>query len=138
MSSHEATELKLYIENDGDLHRQQGSSILKNLATKKAKGTYDHALAVKLYGYLVESGAKKYSKEFGGVWHQSFDVPTRKEVATDLTNDFESEWSAGNYRDLLPKKYQAEAKPKATKAKGKKKSAACIARECDEILARIK
>ena len=111
MGSTEATELKLFIDNDGDLHRRQGTSILKNLATKKVRSQYKHDLAVKLFGYLVESGAKKYAKEFGSPgqpWHKMFDVPTRKRVAEELTRDFEGEFELGNYDNLLPKKYQKE------------------------------
>lgn len=33
-----ADQLKLYIDNDGDLHRQQTTSILKNLMTRRARG----------------------------------------------------------------------------------------------------
>lgn len=104
--SAEATELKLYIDNDGDLHRQMTTSILKNLVTKRARGEYEHDLAVKAFGYLVEAGAKKYAKEFGGTWHQMFDVPTRRAVAEELTDSFEAEAKLGNYDQLLPKKYQ--------------------------------
>lgn len=108
----EANELKLYIVNDGDLHRQQGEPILKNLATKKARGIYKHDLAVKLYGYLVEAGAKKYAREFDDAsrWHKLFDVPTRKKVAEELTKSFETEYKLGNYDHLLPKKYQKPSK----------------------------
>ena len=110
IDEHAATELKLYIDNDGDLYRRQTTSILKNLATKKVRSQYKHDLAVKLFGYLVEAGAKKYVKEFGGppAWHKQFDVPTRKAVAEELTRDFEGEFELGNYDDLLPKKYQKE------------------------------
>ena len=114
--THAATELEQYIDNDADLHRQQHASILKNLATKKARGQYKHALAVKLFGYLVESGAKKYAKAFGSPnqpWHKMFDVPTRKRVAEELTKSFEAEHALGNYDNLLPKKYQ---KPEKTSA----------------------
>ena len=107
--THAATELEQYIENDADLHRQQHAPILKNLATKKARGQYKHALAVKLFGYLVESGAKKYAKAFGSPnqpWHKMFDVPTRKRVAEELTKSFEAEHALGNYDHLLPKKYR--------------------------------
>lgn len=111
MSTTEATELKLFIDNDAALYRQQHVPILKNLATKKARSQYKHDLAVKAFGYLVESGAKKYAKEFGSPnqpWHKMFDIPTRKLVAEDLTKDFEAEFELGNYDDLLPKKYQKE------------------------------
>ena len=107
--THAATELEQYIENDAELHRQQHAPILKNLATKKARGQYKHALAVKLFGYLVESGAKKYAKAFGSPdqpWHKMFDVATRKRVAEALTKSFEAEHKLGNYDHLLPKKYR--------------------------------
>lgn len=105
---HAVTELKLYIDNDAALHRQQHVPIQKNLATKMVRSQYKHDLAAKLFGHLVEAGAKKYAKEFGGTWHQLFDVPTRKAVAEELTRDFEGEFALGNYDHLLPKKYQAE------------------------------
>jgi hypothetical protein len=102
-------ELELYIENDGDLYRSQTTSILKNLATKKAQGAYKHDLAVKAFEYLVEAGAKKYAKEFGSPghpWHKMFDVPTRRAVAKSFAKSFETEYALGNYDSLLPKKYQ--------------------------------
>ncbi len=108
IDEHAATELKLFIDNDADLHRQQHVPIQKNLATKKVRSQYKHDLAVKAFGYLVEAGAKKYAKEFGGTWHQMFNVPTRKAVAEELTKDFETEFELGNYDHLLPKKYQKE------------------------------
>jgi hypothetical protein len=104
-----ARELKLYIDNDGDLYRRQTTSILKNLATKRARGQYRHDLAVKAFGYLVEAGAKKYAKEFGSSdqpWHKMFDTGTRKLAAEELARDFEAEASLGNYDHLLPKKYR--------------------------------
>lgn len=103
-----ARELKLYIDNDGGLYRQQTLPILKNLATKRARGEYKHDLAVKVFGYLTEAGAKKYAGEFGSSspWHQMFDAGTRKQAAEALTRDFEAEAALGNYDHLLPKKYQ--------------------------------
>ena len=108
VDEHAAAELEIFIENDAALYRQQHVSILKNLATKKARGEYKHDLAVKLFGYLVEAGAKKYTKEFGGVWHQVFEVPTRRAVAESFAKSFETEHGLGNYDALLPKKYQKE------------------------------
>ena len=106
-----AAELKNFIDNDADLYRGMVVAIRKNLATKKVKSQYQHDLAVKAFGYLVEAGAKEYVKEFGTPdqpWHQLFDVPTRKAVAEELANDFEGEFELGNYDNLLPKKYQKE------------------------------
>lgn len=107
--THAATELKLYIDNDGDLYRRQTTYILKNLATKKAQGKYDHELAVKAFGYLADAGAKKYAKEFGSPgqpWNKMFDAGTRRRVSEALTKDFEGEYKLGNYDHLLPKKYR--------------------------------
>jgi len=98
-----ARELQLFVENDGDLHRRQGQPILKNLATKMARGIYKHEGAVKLYGYLMKSGAEKYAKEFGPT---TFGPATRRAAAEQFALGFEAEWNAGQYRDLLPKKYR--------------------------------
>lgn len=118
MGDTEARELKLYIDNDGDLYRRQTTYILKNLATKKAQGKYDHELAVKAFGYLADAGAKKYAKEFGSPnqpWNKMFDAGTRRRVSEALTKGFEGEFALGNYNDLLPKKYQKESRAHARK-----------------------
>jgi predicted transcriptional regulator len=60
-----AGELAVYTENDGDLYRQQYQPQVLNLARKRYKGIYDEKLAIKLVVYLIESGLKKYRKEFG-------------------------------------------------------------------------
>lgn len=60
-----ARELLLYIENDGDLYRQQYLPIDANLKRKIKRGVFDKALAVKLFMYLADNGAKKYVREFG-------------------------------------------------------------------------
>ena len=104
-----ARELHLFIDNDGDLYRQQYQPILKNLVTKQAKGVYDKDKAIKLWMYLVESGAKNYVREYGsGVWHEMFNVPTRREVARLLNEHFLVESALGAYASLLPKKYQSK------------------------------
>ena len=105
--SDEATELLLYIENDGGLYRQQMQPIQKNLITKMARGVYDKAKAEKLWMYLAESGAKKYAKKFadGREWNRIFTVPVRKEVAHILNENFLVEANLGNYNNYLPKKY---------------------------------
>jgi hypothetical protein len=118
MGDTEARELMLYIENDANLHRQQHTPIIKSLATKKARSQYKHDLAVKAFGHLVESGAKKYAKDFGSPnqpWHKMFDTATRKLVAEQLTRGFEDEFKLGNYDSLLPKKYQKASRAHARK-----------------------
>ncbi|MFA5136951.1 MAG: hypothetical protein WC489_06220 [Patescibacteria group bacterium] len=60
-----ARELALYIENDAGLYRQQYKPIALNFARKKVKGQFNKQLAIKGIIHLVESGRRKYSKEFG-------------------------------------------------------------------------
>lgn len=107
----EVGELKTFIDNDGRLYEQQTKPIMKNLATKLAKGVYDRTKAEKLWMYLVENGAKKYTREVeieGVPWHQVFSMEDRKAVARDLNADFLTEYKLGNYDHLIPKKYQPQ------------------------------
>jgi hypothetical protein len=60
-----ARELQLYIENDGNIYRQRIKPIIRNLASKMKKGSFDEKLAVKAFLYAVEDGQKAYNKEFG-------------------------------------------------------------------------
>lgn len=94
----EQTELKLFIDNDGDLYRQQTAPIQKNLTKKFVKGTYNHKLAVKLWKYLADNGAKKYAKDFsvGSDWNTMFTVADRKAVAQALADDWLAEMKSGN------------------------------------------
>jgi hypothetical protein len=106
-----ARELVLYIDNDAELYRGQATSIHKNLVNKIAAGKWKKSLAVKGFGYLVESGAKKYFKDYGtpgDKWFDMFDVATRKIAATELTEQFKDEADLGNYDDLLQKKYKGK------------------------------
>jgi len=103
----EASELKLFIDNDGQLYRGMTTNIYKNLVNKKAAGRYNSQLATK--AFLADEGAKRYVKEFGSRgdrWHEMFNKPTRMHVAEQLRDDFEEEMKLGNYDYLLMKKYQ--------------------------------
>lgn len=105
---HASQELRLFIDNDGDLYRQQRVPIEDNLLRKKIKGTFDAAKSVKLWGYLVEAGAKKYVKEFGGgKWNVLFSPATRRHVAEELARDFEWSYGAGDFRER-----EAKLRPK--------------------------
>lgn len=75
-------ELELFIDNDGALYRQRFMPILKNQCKKKKAGRWNHKLAIKGWMYLVDDGAKKYTKEFGsGAWHAAFNMATRRALA---------------------------------------------------------
>ncbi len=113
--------LYLWIENDGDLYRQQYTPINKNLTAKKARGIYDHDKAAKLFTYLVENGAKRYNKENGDgklTIPDYFPKKLRDAVAEELRDKFEIEYELGNYDSFIPKKYQEKpATTKHTKSK---------------------
>lgn len=97
--SDDARELQLYIENDGQLYRQQTTSIMKNLQKKFEKGQYDSNLARKLWRYLVDNGAKKYVQEHGSRGDKAanmFPGKVRDEVAAAMEADWKSELEAGN------------------------------------------
>jgi hypothetical protein len=105
-----AAELKLYTENDGDIYRRMTTSILKNLATKKAQGKYSPDRAVDAFMYLAEEGAKKYAKEMGSpgqAWHDMFPIEARRIAAREWRDEFEQHYAEGEYDTLLPKKYQS-------------------------------
>ena len=107
----EATELLLYISSDGNLYRRLTQPIRKNLALKKARKEYDHEKAIKAWLRLVVWGAKQYKTEHGSMtdsWSRMFDSESRRQVAEELTAQFESAWRLGEFRDLLPKKYQSK------------------------------
>ena len=66
-------------------------------------GRYDPKKAPILWGYLVEEGAKKYTKKFSGPglkWHEQFPKATRDAVAEEMARFFEGEAELGNYNDI--------------------------------------
>ena len=90
-----ADELLLYAENTYELNGQK-ESIEKNLLRKIGGRRYDYRQAPKLWGYWVESAAKRYCKEMpdsdacnGRPWHVAFPVNVRAIVANRLARDFE-------------------------------------------------
>jgi hypothetical protein len=96
LDEHAARELELYIENDYPLvgaPNSQGKQIEKNLEQKVKKGTFDFEKSIKLWEYLIEAGAKKYSKEFsiGSDWAASFSPATRRYVAQRFAQSFADE-----------------------------------------------
>jgi len=105
-----ARELAIFIENDADLYRQQFIPIVKNLMLKRRKGVYDREKAVTLFMYLMESGAKKYIKEYVVSSERPHDIPridtmfnraTREVAARMFRDSFEAEAELGNYDRLI-------------------------------------
>ena len=87
--SDEMRDLKLYIDNDASLYRQRYMPILKNLSKKKKKGNYRKRLAQKAFMYLVDDGAKRYTKSYGGNHLDVFPKRQRKDLAKDYVEEFE-------------------------------------------------
>ena len=87
--SEEMRELKLYIDNDSSLYRQRYMPILKNLSKKKKKGQYRKRLAQKAFMYLIDDGAKRYVRSYGGNHLDVFPKRQRKTLAKDYVEEFE-------------------------------------------------
>ena len=88
--SSDAEELKLYIDNDSKLYKQRYIPILKNLSNKKKRNKFSKSLAVKAFMYLVDDGAKRYTKEYGGNPKDIFPKSKRTELAKEYVDEFES------------------------------------------------
>ena len=89
--AHTERELKLYIEADQDLYKQQIVPIIENVQRKMKSGKYDHAQAPELWMYLVDNGAKKYVKEFGGDANKDFPKDLRLSIANQFANEYKAE-----------------------------------------------
>ena len=90
MDIHAVNELRLFIENDRDLYKQQFMPIIENIKRKLSRGIYDPGKAPKLWLYLVDNGAKKYHKLFnsGGKWHHVFPIEVRRKIADEMALDY--------------------------------------------------
>ena len=88
--SDEAQELKLYIDNDSQLYKQRYIPILKNLSHQKKRNKFSKSIAVKAFMYLVDDGAKRYTREYGGNPKDIFPKSKRTELAKEYVDEFES------------------------------------------------
>jgi len=94
-----ARELSLYIENEYSLvgaPNSQGKAIEKNLLGHLRRGNFDLAKTEIAYMHLMETGAKKYAKEFASEreWPTIFSKPTRELVAHEFATTFAEEHGA--------------------------------------------
>jgi post-segregation antitoxin (ccd killing protein) len=121
---HEYRELQLYIDNDYQLYRQK-QAIEENLRKKCAKGKYDHTKAPKLWQYMVDEGARKYAKEFGGTVRMMFPKPLRAALAKEYADDWRDENKKCIEEGRKFARKKKSTKKKSTKKKStKKKSSA--------------
>ena len=82
------------VENDGTLYRQQYRPIVVNLAKKKVRGLYEREKAIKLLGYLAESGIKKYKSKAEEYYEKKIGtIPssTKKAIAIELLSGMQGE-----------------------------------------------
>jgi hypothetical protein len=93
-----ATELELYLQNDGVIYRQRYLPVAQNLERHYRAENYDQGRAVVGMRHAVDAGAKGYACEHadGSAWFDLFDVPTRDAVALSLVLQLEAEWALGN------------------------------------------
>ena len=92
-----ADELELLATNDGDLYRRQYMPIIKNLMRKRAKGVYDHNLAIKLWRYLIDNVAKK---EAGPMARIKFPGLVRNMAAKKIADDELQKMDDGEYSEV--------------------------------------
>ena len=93
-------ELDLFIMNDEDLYRRRFMPIIENLKRKMKKGIYDDKLAIKLWMYLVDDGAREYVKEFGDPSQDVKDMfpkETRLKVAQIIADREKENIEKGEY-----------------------------------------
>jgi hypothetical protein len=90
-----ARELELYIENEANLvgpGNSLGANIMRMLAGRIVRGTYDSTKAWRAWVPLTTEGAKRYKREIGPI---NASKATRDAVATRLSEAFESEVRSG-------------------------------------------
>jgi hypothetical protein len=89
----EAEELFLYADNTSELYPRK-KAILANLLRKVLKGTYNSDLGPKMFEYLMNDAAKRYSREFPGT---TFSAPTRRLAAKKMSKQEEYPLLHGEY-----------------------------------------
>ena len=83
-------ELTLYVLNEGRMYRCLTVGIIKNLAKKYEKGTFETEKALKSFYNLATEGAKRYAKEYANAdeWNKIFSVANRKACACELLEGY--------------------------------------------------
>lgn len=85
-----ARELMLFGVNDSTTYRH-AQAIIRNMAAKQVRGTYDPKLAVKAWLHWADGAAKNYSKEFGGKGFGTFTPADRYEAAKQAVDYYAEE-----------------------------------------------
>jgi hypothetical protein len=91
-------EIKLCLENDGELYRSTRHpyelNLLRKLSSKKG---YCHSLAVQGWLNVVTQYLKIYGKEWGLIWHEILEPTERCQLAETLASEFIERVKGGEY-----------------------------------------
>ena len=78
----EARELLLVATNEGRLYSSMIVPIVRNMARKMAKGTFDADKAIDAFYHVADAASKQYNKDFGYL----FTVTERFTAAKDMVD----------------------------------------------------
>jgi|SRR5262245_54155048 len=100
---HAATDLELYLLNDGQIHIMH-DAVRVNMLRKLKRLKYDSELAVKAFLHVADAAAQRYTKELRTPQtHGSyglFSPQVRRYVARELRDRFEAAGKAGELSHL--------------------------------------
>jgi hypothetical protein len=82
-------EIALYAVNDSTVYRQSLTPIVRNLAIKTIKGTFNKTLSYKAYEYAVKLAIERYSREFK--MKVSLNPATRAAASKEIAGEMQSE-----------------------------------------------
>lgn len=94
-------ELRLFADNDANLHRQSMQPIRDNLGKKMDKGVYDSAKAQTLWKYHADRAAQAYGEQHGSgaaSGKQMFSPADRREAAAHWEHDEAPDIKSGSSR----------------------------------------
>lgn len=127
-----AREIFLFGQNDGDLYRSRTTAIIDNLAKKYVKGTYDKALARKLWRYWADDAAKRYAAEFlNQKTGFPVNVPTRELIA-EMAEDEYFDHVVSESPKFAPKTKMRKNPIASATSKGKANFPYCVERKNTE------
>ena len=82
-------EIALFAVNDSTIYRQSLTLIVRNLAIKTIKGTFNKTLSYKAYEYAVKLAIERYSREFK--MKVSLNPASRLATAKEISEEMKSE-----------------------------------------------
>jgi hypothetical protein len=95
-------ELRLFADNDANLHRQSETPIRQNLGQKMDKGVYDPNKAQTLWKYHADRAAESYGKQMGGNGKAMFSPDVRREAAQHWESETRGSLKSGEYGNPYP------------------------------------